>query len=231
MRLILDSKSCRSVGFVRGFRERVTAISQLPMLRRGKPRLYTTRITANNRDIGADGAMKPDRTMRTAICAILTLATAPLRASDQITPTDDPGSDCVAAVIFTERSAHNRRYDEMYCSVNNAPAAYDTCLRNASANTTVRFFTDRCNAEDEGAYVSFNGQTHNVRRTMRQAHPLVGYAGTYAGGDVTVRIVPRKLIERVYDSSEPAGVRYAVDVFITHDGKTAEIAGIYDNQP
>lgn len=231
MRLILDSKSCRSADSGRGFRERVTAISQLPMIRGGKPRLYSTRIVANNRDIGAHGAMNPDGTMRTAICAILTLATAPLRASDQITPTDDPGSDCVAAVILTERSAHNRRYDEIYCAANNTPSVYENCLRNASANTTVRFFTDRCNAEDEGAYVSFNGRTHNVRRTMRQAHPLVGYAGTYAGGDVAVRIVPRKLIERFYDGQEPAGVRYAVDVFITNDGKTAKIAGVYDNQP
>lgn len=201
------------------------------MARGAQTRLYTSRISSNNRDIGADCAMKPVGSMRTVICAIFALATTPLRASDPITPTDDPGSDCVAAVIFTERSAHNRRYDEMYCSVNNAPAAYDTCLRNASANTTVRFFTDRCNAEDEGAYVSFNGRTYNVRRTLWQVHPQVSYAGTYAGGDITVRIVPRKLIERFYDGSAPAGVRYAVDVFITYNGKTAKIAGVYDNQP
>lgn len=163
--------------------------------------------------------------------ALLALVSCQDIAAERITPTDDPGSDCVAAVILAERSANNRPYDEMYCSVNKTRAAYDNCMHNSASAESVRFFTDRCNAESEGAFVSINGRSHRVWRTHRQPHQQVSYAGTYAGGDVTVRIKPRRLVERLYEGSEPVGVRYAVDVFITKGGETVMIEGIYDNRP
>jgi hypothetical protein len=172
--------------------------------------------------------------MRTATCALLIFATAPALASDGIVPTSDPGSDCVAATLHADWTPRNRRYDEAYCAVNEARDAYERCLQNVSMHKdkAIPFFTDRCNAEDEGAYVSFNGQTHQVWRQPGKSHLHVRYAGTYMGDGVVVRIVPRRLIERHVDPSDPLDmtVRYAVDVEIRYGGETARIAAVYGDQ-
>lgn len=172
--------------------------------------------------------------MRTATCALLILAAMPALASGGIVPTSDPGSDCVAAAIYADWTPRNRRYDEAYCAVNEARDAYERCLRNVSMHKdkSIPFFTDRCNAEDEGAYVSFNGETHHVWRQPQAPHRHVRYAGTYTGDGVVVRIVPRRLIERHVDPSDPLDVqvRYVVDVEIRYGGETARIAAVYDDQ-
>lgn len=171
--------------------------------------------------------------MRTIFCVVLCLLSAPSLASGAIVPTDDPGSDCVAATIATQRSAANRKYDEAYCAVNNDPAAYRTCLNNAAANPTISFFTDRCGDAEDGAhvaYVSFNGQTHPVRRKSDSPHREVRYAGTYTGEGVSVRVVPGKLIKRFVEEGEVLGITHSVDVFITQGGETVKIPGIYDDR-
>lgn len=172
--------------------------------------------------------------MRTVFGAFIIFTNATALATGSLVPTSDPGSDCVAAAICTDWTAGNRKYDEIYCSVNEDPAAYVRCLSNASADKdkSIAFFTDRCNAEDEGAYVSFNGQTHHVWRRAQQPHRYVKYAGTYEGNGVVVRILPTRLIKRYVDESDPHDVRirYAVDVFIQYGNETARIAAIYDDQ-
>lgn len=162
--------------------------------------------------------------------AAMVLLNAASAASAEIVPTDDPGSDCVAATIATQRTKANRRYDEAYCAVNRDRAAYRTCLDNAAANTTISFFTDRCGDADAGAYVSFNGHTHHLARTSRSRHRYVTYAGTYAGDGIVVRVVPGKLIERFEEDGELLGVTHSVDVFISHGGKTVKVPAIYDNR-
>lgn len=172
--------------------------------------------------------------MRTILGIFVISASTAALASGSLVPTSDPGSDCVAAAIYADWTMGNRKYDEIHCSVNEDPAAYVRCLSNASADKdkSIPFFTDRCNAEDEGAYISFNGQTHHVRREAQQPHRYVRYAGTYEGNGVVVRILPTRLIKRYVDESDPhdVRVRYAVDVFIQYGNETARIAAIYDDQ-
>lgn len=164
-----------------------------------------------------------------ALATFLALTATPALAAGEIVPTDDPGSDCVAAKISTERTERNLKYDERYCAVNKDRAAYDNCLRNASANERIFFFTDRCNAPNEGAYLSFNGQTRQVWRQPGKSHPSVRYAGTYSAGDVVVHVVPRKLIRREGEDSEYISVSYAVDVIIKQGAETVTIPAIYDD--
>ncbi len=168
--------------------------------------------------------------MRNPMFAVLMLGVAPAFAAGPIVPTDDVGSDCVAATLVAKRTPRNRIHDERYCARNTDRSAYTRCLRNASARETITFFTDRCNASDEGAYVSFDGRTYQVWRDPGPAHAEVRYAGTYRSGEVVVRIVPKRLIERFFDGPEPLGVQYAVDVVIEHEGRKARIAAIYDDR-
>jgi hypothetical protein len=161
---------------------------------------------------------------RTIFLAAIILTTA--ASTGQIVPTADPGSDCVAAKIYADRSERNLKYDKLYCSVNKDSGAYDRCLQNTSSEQAIVFFTDRCNAPEEGAYVSFNGITHTVLWQSGSRHPDVGYAGTWEGDNVEVRIVPRKLIERF----EEDRVTYSVDVIITSGGSSVTIPAIYDNR-
>lgn len=162
--------------------------------------------------------------MRTILGTALLLAS--ITTSAAIAPTDDPGSDCVAATITTERTPRNRPYDARYCAVNEDPAARATCLRNVESQPTIAFFTDRCGAPEDGAFVSFNGETHRVLRQPSAPHPDVTYAGTYRGDGVTVRVLPRKRIARSED-----GAVYRVDVVIEAGGERATIRGTYDSRP
>lgn len=164
------------------------------------------------------------------VCVVLCLLSGQSLAGGDIVPTDGPGSDCVAATIATQRSAANRTYDEAYCAVNKDPAAYRTCLKNAAANPTIAFFTDRCGDAEDGAYVSFNGRTHQVRRKGESPHRLVRYAGTYSGEGVSVRVVPVKLIKRFVEDGEEMGITHSVDVFITQGGETVKIPAVYDDR-
>jgi hypothetical protein len=189
---------------------------------RSRPAIRRRAFLMNGLDTGA--------WMRTIFCVVLCLLSGQSLAGGEIVPTDDPGSDCIAATIATQRSAANRKYDEAYCAVNKDPTAYRTCLNNAAANPTIAFFTDRCGDAEDGAYVSFNGQTYQVRRKSESPHPLVRYAGTYTGEGVSVRVVPGKLIERFVEDGEVLGVTYSVDVFITRGGETVKIAAIYDDR-
>lgn len=177
------------------------------------------------------GAMRKVRSNhsieRTIVIAVLFLAAAAASAPSEITPTSDPGGDCVAARIVTERTARNRKYDEMYCAVNEDLPAYANCLRNVALKRTISFFTDRCNAPHEGAYVSFNGETHQVWRQPQTPHPDVTYAGTWKGDDLIVRVLPRKLIERF----DEGGATYEVDVFIASGDSATEVHGTYDSRP
>lgn len=168
--------------------------------------------------------MRIPRPVQATLAALLLLATT--TASAAIVPTDDPGSDCVAATITTERTPGNRPYDERYCAVNEDPAARATCLRNLEHRQTIAFFTDRCGAPEDGAFVSFNGETHRVLRQSRASHPDVTYAGTYRGDGITVRVLPRKRIARSED-----GAVYRVDVAIEADGERTTIRGTYDSRP
>lgn len=158
------------------------------------------------------------------LSALLLLAAS--AASAAIVPTDDPGSDCVAATITTERTPRNRPYDERYCAANEAPTARAACLRNVEHQPTIAFFTDRCGAAEDGAFVSFNGETHRVLRQPSAPHPDVTYAGTYRGDGVTVRVLPRKRIARPEE-----GAVYRVDVVIESGGEHATIRGTYDSRP
>lgn len=164
------------------------------------------------------------RPMQATLGTLLLLADA--AASAAIVPTDDPGSDCVAATITTERTPRNRPYDERYCAVNEDAAARAACLHNVGRQPTIAFFTDRCGAPEDGAFVSFNGETHRVLRQPQAAHPDVTYAGTYRGDGVTVRVLPRKRIARSED-----GAVYRVDVVIESGGERATIRGTYDSRP
>lgn len=166
--------------------------------------------------------------MRIVLCIIVFAMTAAVTAGSpgEIVPTADPGSDCVAAKIYASRSDRNLKYDKLYCSVNKDSGAYDRCLQNISSEPTIAFFTDRCNAPGDGAYVSFNGTAHRVMWQPGIRHPDVSYAGTWKGGNVEVRIVPRKLIERF----EEDRVTYSVDVIITSGGSSVTIPAIYDNR-
>lgn len=162
--------------------------------------------------------------MQTALGMLLLLASTTTSAA--IVPTDAPGSDCVAATITTERTPGNHPYDERYCAANEDSAARATCLRNLESRQTITFFTDRCGAPEDGAFVSFNGETHRVLRQPQAAHPDVTYAGTYRGDGVTVRVLPRKRIARSED-----GAVYRVDVVIESGGERATIRGTYDSRP
>lgn len=168
--------------------------------------------------------MRVPRPVEAMLAALLLLVDT--TASAAIVPTDDPGSDCVAATITTERTPLNRPYDERYCAVNEDPAARATCLRNVERQPTIAFFTDRCGAPEDGAFVSFNGETHRVLRQPQAPHPDVTYAGTYRGDGVTVRVLPRKRIARSED-----GAVYRVDVVIESGGERATIHGTYDSRP
>lgn len=169
-------------------------------------------------------ALRTTNSMQTALGMLLLLASTTTSAA--IVPTDDPGSDCVAATITTERTPLNRPYDERYCAVNEDLAARATCLRNVERQPTIAFFTDRCGAPEDGAFVSFNGETHHVLRQPQAAHPDVTYAGTYRGDGVTVRVLPRKRIARSED-----GAVYRIDVVIESGGERATINGTYDSRP
>lgn len=161
---------------------------------------------------------------RAGILMLLTVGQA--CAAGGIVPTPDPGSDCVAAKILAERTAHNRPYEERSCAVNKDRAAFERCLRYVSAQPTIAFFTDRCNAPADGAYVSFNGATRTVHRQPGSRHPDVDYAGTWSGAGVTVRIMPVQLIERF-----PEGrVTYRVDVRITAGEASVRIPAVYDDR-
>ena len=162
--------------------------------------------------------------MQTTLGLLFLLASTTPSAA--IVPTDDPGSDCVAATITTERTARNRPYDVRYCAVNADPAARATCLRNVEHQPTIAFFTDRCDAPEDGAFVSFNGETHRVLRQPSAPHPVITYAGTFRGDGVTVRVLPRKRIARTEDSSV-----YRVDVVIESGGEHATIRSTYDSRP
>lgn len=162
--------------------------------------------------------------MQTTLGLLFLLAST--TASAAIVPTDDSGSDCVAAIITTERTPGNRPYDEHYCAANEAPAARASCLRNLESRQTIAFFTDRCGAPEDGAFVSFNGETHRVLRQPSASHPDVTYAGTYRGDGVTVRVLPRKRITRTEE-----GAVYRVDVTIESGGECATIRGTYDSRP
>lgn len=172
--------------------------------------------------------------MRTVTFIAIFFVIAPVLAAGGIVPTSDPGSDCVAAKIYADWTGQNRKYDEIYCAANKNPVQYNNCLRNVSLekNKAIPFFTDRCNAQNEGAYVSFNGQTHQVWRQPGMPHRYVRYAGTYKGNGIVVRITPTKIIRRYVEESDPLDVRvrYEVDVFIQYEGETAKIAAVYDDQ-
>jgi hypothetical protein len=177
--------------------------------------------------------------MHRTFLVILALAVFPGMAAAEIVPTDDPGSDCVAATITTSKTPKNRAYDERYCAVNASQSAYDTCLRNLSSNTVVSFFTDRCNAPEEGAFVSFNGRTHRVFRAAGKRHRDVRYAGKYRGEGLVVQVIPRKRMGSSADASmlsgsatgSEAGVRHAVEVIIQYAGETLRVPGQYDDSP
>lgn len=169
--------------------------------------------------------------MRNFLCFIFPLAFSPALIAGEIVPTSDPGSDCVAPKIYAKSTSANGKYDEQYCSANGNNALRETCLHNARGqrDEPVAFFTDRCNEESEPAYVSFNGQTHEVWRQTPSRHPLVRFAGTYTGNGTSVRIIPKKLIRHHYEDSAPVGATYAVDVFIEHGKDKVKIAGVYDD--
>lgn len=168
--------------------------------------------------------MRVPRPVRATLATLFLLADT--TASAAIVPTDGPGSDCVAATITTERTPRNRPYDERYCAANEDLAARATCLRNLESRQTIAFFTDRCGAPEDGAFISFNGETHRVLRQPQAPHADVTYAGTYRGDGVTVRVLPRKRIAR----SEEGAV-YRVDVVIESGGELATIRGTYDSRP
>ena len=137
--------------------------------------------------------------MRTAHYALLLLTTIIISACapEGIIPTPDKGSDCVAAVITVMRQQE-----------------------------VVPFFTDRCNASNEEAYISFNGETRRIWRQPENPHSDVTYAGTWKGDNVLVRITPRELIGRFEDDR----VTYAVDVFIQSGNKNVTFQATYDNR-
>jgi hypothetical protein len=169
--------------------------------------------------------------MRYALLSLL-LVPALAGAGEAIVPTADPGSDCVAAKIYAKKTPANRAWDERHCAaVNTERAGQRTCLRNVGLAREVAFFTDRCNPEQDGAYVSFNNETHQVWRSGQMKDTPVSFAGTYRGKDgLLIRVVPRKLLSSHFDAD--AGrefVSYAVDVFIEHRGQSARIRGTYDN--
>jgi hypothetical protein len=166
--------------------------------------------------------------MRIVLCIVVFAMTAVATAGSphEIVPTADPGSDCVAAKIYASRSSQNIKYDKLYCSVNKDSRDYNRCLRNASSEKAIAFFTDRCNAREEGAYVSFNGKTHTVHWQPGTRHSDVGYAGIWKGDKVEVRIAPGKLIKR-YEENR---VTYSVEVFIKSGGSSAVIPATYDNR-
>lgn len=168
--------------------------------------------------------------MKAIFYALGLLLSGPGLAAGAIVPTEDPGSDCVAATIATPRGAGNRKYDEAYCAVNRDPAAYRTCLKNASDIATIAFFTDRCGEAGDGVYVSFNGRTHRLARTSTVRHRYVTYAGGYSGDGGVVRVVPGKLIERFEEDGELLGVTHSVDVFITSAGETVKVPAVYDSR-
>lgn len=168
--------------------------------------------------------------MRTIFCVAALLLSGPGLASGEIVPTDDPGSDCVAATIVAQRGKGNDKYDAAYCAVNEDPAARRVCMKNAAGNPSIAFFTDRCGDAEDGAYVSFNGKTHQVWRKSGSPHRYVTYAGTYAGGDVTVKIVPGKLIKRFEEDAELLGVTHSVEVFISQGSETVKVPAIYDSR-
>ena len=168
--------------------------------------------------------MRIPRSVQATLAALLVLATTTVSAA--IVPTDDPGSDCVAATITTERTPRNRPYEARYCAANGDAAARANCLRNLERQPTIAFFTDRCGTPEDGAFVSLNGETHRVLRQPQAPHPDVTYAGTYRGDGVTVRVLPRKRIARPED-----GAVYRVDVEIESGGERATIRGTYDSRP
>jgi hypothetical protein len=166
--------------------------------------------------------------------AALALLLVPVLAAagEAIVPTADPGSDCVAAKIYAAKTAANRAWDERHCaSVNTGRAGAQACLRNVGKERQVAFFTDRCNPEQYGAYVSFNNQTHQVFRAQTLKDTPVSFAGTYRGKDgLEVLIVPRKQLSRQFDAdADREFVSYAVDVYIRHRGRSARIRGTYDD--
>lgn len=166
-----------------------------------------------------------------AACALVLLASVSAFAAGGIVPTGDPGSDCVAAKIYAKTTPQNRPFDEVYCAINKNAAAYKNCVDNLAKETEVAFFTDRCNAPEDGAYVSFNGKTHQVWRKAGPSHADVIYAGFYEGPELAVRIVPTRLLQRHIENSEPVGVSYAVDVFITYKNDRVKVTARYEDGP
>lgn len=162
---------------------------------------------------------------------VLLFVSSPAFAAGEIVPTADAGSDCVAAVIYADRTEKNRKYDALYCSANRERSAYERCLANSSGESErkIPFFTDRCNEPDAGAYISFNGQTHQVWRDSTEIDPRIRYAGTYKGDGVVVRIVPGQCEAGGEQDAAPSGHECAVDVFIEHAGEKANFSAVYDD--
>ncbi len=169
--------------------------------------------------------------MQLKIFVALSLFSLSASAADPIVPTSDPGSDCLAARISAKKTSLNDQYDKLYCSINRLPAAYANCLKNASDEDTVVFFTDRCNEASDGAYVSFNGVSHHVSRAATIKNSPVTFAGTFKGDDLEVRVIPSKILSRFYDGEDLMGVTAAVEVVIKYGAQSSTIPGTYDSEP
>ncbi|MEP6882469.1 MAG: hypothetical protein ABI866_10780 [Dokdonella sp.] len=169
--------------------------------------------------------------MQMKILVALSLFSLSASAADPIVPTSDPGSDCLAARISAKKTSLNDQYDNLYCSINKLPAAFANCLKNASDEDTVVFFTDRCNEASEGAYVSFNGATHHVSRAATIKNSPVTFACTFKAEDLEVRVVPGKILSRFYDGEDLLGVTAAVEVVIKYGAQSVTVQGTYDSEP
>lgn len=170
-------------------------------------------------------------TMQMKMLVALSLFSLSASAADPIVPTSDPGSDCLAARITANKTSLNQPYDKLYCSINKLPAAFANCLKNASNEDTVVFFTDRCNEASEGAYVSFNGVSHHVSQAATIRNSPVTFAGTFKGDDLEVRVIPRKILSRFYDGEDLLGVTAAVEVVIKYGAQSSTVQGTYDSEP
>ncbi|MBP6749670.1 MAG: hypothetical protein KA144_08525 [Xanthomonadaceae bacterium] len=161
----------------------------------------------------------------------------PFAAAAQIVPTDDKGSDCVAARIEVKKTAANIPFDRAVCEKSTDASQIETCMQHMAARTHVTFLTDRCNAPDEAVYVNFNGETHEVFRSKPQTHRRVQYAGRFRGRDLIVDVIPIKLIENIYDTDEDGnrteliGSRYRVAVTVVYRGRKTKLIGEYSDGP
>jgi len=161
----------------------------------------------------------------------------PFAAAGQIVPTDDRGSDCVAARIEVEKTAANIPFDRAVCEKSPGASQIETCMQHMAERTHVTFLTDRCNAPNEAVYVNFNGETHEVFRVKPPTHRRVQYSGRFRGRDLIVDVVPIKLIENTYDldsdgkRTEVIGSRYRVAVNVLYRGRKTKLIGEYSDGP